>query len=209
MLDSQLHTTSSDRYVGNMLTVMHGARAIPKKHESLFLLRRSLLEELRIIYWAERRLQRLLMRLMRSSFSADVSKGFKTHYVQSGEHLKRIGQIFGLLDEKALGKRCHVMVNIMNDAALAIKSTKKFSKERDIALLRIGQRIEQYEINRYSSLIRISTMMEEHEVTSLIELTLTEEREAEETFLSIKEDALKEELFNTSHNTDDLEAAEE
>jgi ferritin-like metal-binding protein YciE len=209
MLDGQLYSNSNERFSAGSFMSMQGSTGIPKKHESLFLLRRSLVDELRIIYWAERRLQKLLQRLMRSTCTAEVSAGFKLHLAQSSEHLHRIEQIFSLLEEKAIGKRCHVMGNILNDATWAIKSTKKFSQARDISLVRIAQRIEQYEINKYSALIKYSTMMEEHKITSLIELTLTEEREAEETFLLIKEEALKKELFTSSKNTNELEAAEE
>jgi ferritin-like metal-binding protein YciE len=182
---------------GNEILASLGSKP---KQDSLFLIRRTFIQELKAIYWAEKRLHRLLPRLQRSGSVKSLVQTFRTHYMQSVEHLSRIGQIFMLMEEKPSGKRCHLMVNIMNDAAKVIRSTKKHTPERDMSLVLIAQRVEQYEIQKYSTLLRLSTLLEEYEITSLIELTLTEEREAEETFLAIKREAMSGNFFQPVFN---------
>ncbi len=155
---------------------------------NLFQIRRSFIQELKLIYWAEKRIQKLLPRLQRAGALNTLVQGFKTHCKQSVEHMSRIGQIFKMIEEKPSGKRCHQMVNIINDSAKVMHDTKKRTSERDLALAHIAQRIEHYQINKYSTLLQLSTLLEEYKIISLIELTLTEEREAEEAFLAINRD---------------------
>lgn len=175
-------------------------------------LRKSFIQELRNIYWVEKQMLKVLPKLERASKTRYLKASFKGHISATCHHVNRIEEVFRLLNENVFAKKCAVVNIISMQAKQIIKSTKKNSLERELGLINTAQKIEHYEIDTYGKLIRICNTLGEYKAATLLEETLAEEKEAEETFDAIKDDTLIDDVFKITVpeiNEEEFEAAEE
>lgn len=177
-------------------------------------LRKLYINELRTIYWVEKQMLNLFPRLIRAATTRYLKASFKGHFLATEKHVKRIEEIFVLLNEKRNAKKCQVAAGIISEAKTGIKITQSNTLARDLELLDTAQKFERYETNSYRKLVRFANIFSDHEVELIFKETLTEELEAEEVFIAIEEDTLKDEIFKQEDNTDEeeddeFEAAEE
>lgn len=177
-------------------------------------LRKLYLNELKTIYWVEKQMLKLFPGWIRAATTRYLKASFKGHFSATEQHVKRIEEVFSLLEEKRTAKRCEIAERIILSAKKGIKLTKQKTLERDLELLNTAQKFERYETNAYRKLVRFANIFGELQAELIFKETLTEEIEAEEVFIAIEEDMLNDGGFKTEkgdgvEELDEFEAAEE
>ena len=190
---------------------MQQAAALKNKpFQQIVLLKKTFIQQLKNVYWIEKNLLKVLPKLAKAATTKYLKASFKGHLIATQDHIKRLEEAFTILNEKAGSKKCDEMEGILLEATGVLKSTEKNTLERDLALISAAQNIEHYEIDVYGKLTRISESLGEFSVTLLLEETLTEEKEAEETFNAVKDDTINDDVFKTDNVAiNEFEAVEE
>jgi ferritin-like metal-binding protein YciE len=150
-------------------------------------LKEFFIDELKDIYWAEQKLVKTLPKLAKAATSEELRSAFTNHLEETKNHVQRIEQAFKMLGEKATAKKCDAMEGITEEGSSVIEDTEKGTATRDVALVMAGQKAEHYEIATYGGLIQIARTMGHDDVAELLEQTLEEEKNADQTLTEIAE----------------------
>jgi ferritin-like metal-binding protein YciE len=136
-------------------------------------------EELKDIYNAENQLVKALPKLAKAASSDELRQGFEEHLKQTRGHVERLEKIFEMLDESPKGKKCAGMEGLVKEGSEVIEEDLE-GAVLDAALIGAAQRVEHYEIAAYSTAIAFAETLGEDEHVSLLESTLSEEKETDE-----------------------------
>jgi ferritin-like metal-binding protein YciE len=136
-------------------------------------------EELKDIYNAENQLVKALPKLAKAAASNELRRGFEEHLEQTKGHVARIEQIFEMLDESPKGRKCSGMEGLVEEGSEIMKEGLE-GAVLDAALIGAAQRVEHYEIAAYGTVIAFAQTLGESDHVSLLEETLSEEKETDE-----------------------------
>lgn len=150
-------------------------------------------DEIKDIYWAEKKLVQTLPKLAKAATSEELRTAFTGHLEETKGHVMRLEQVFELLCEKAQAKKCDAMEGITEEGASIIDDTEEGTHTRDVALILAGHKAEHYEIATYGGLVQIAQTLGLDEVSSLLESTLEEEKAADEKLTELAEGSINEE----------------
>ncbi len=153
-------------------------RAVPKEETGK--LQEFFHDELKDIYWAEKKLVQTLPKLAKAATSEELRDAFTNHLEETKEHVSRLEQAFQLLGAKAEAKKCDAMEGITEEGTSLIEDTEEGTATRDVALILAGQKAEHYEIATYGGLTEIAKSLGLDEIAQLLETTLEEEKKADE-----------------------------
>ena len=153
------------------------------------------IDELKDLYSAENQLVKALPKMAEAANSEDLREGFEAHLEQTKEHVKRLEQIFELLDESPKGKKCMGMEGLVKEGSEAIEEDFE-GAVMDAALIGAAQRVEHYEIAAYGTVCEFAKVLGETEHATLLEETLEEEKETDEKLSELAKD------INTLANED-------
>lgn len=157
--------------------------------------KKLLITQLKTIFWTEKQLLPLFAKLEKAATTVYLKACFKGHLVATKQQVKRLRLIFKLLNEKVVSRSNSNVKCLLAEAESAIRNTQKETLCRDISVISIAQKIEAWEIEKYNDLIHLAVVLGEFRITEIIEESLSEEKEAQEVFMAIREDTLKDELF--------------
>jgi len=149
-------------------------------------IRQLYIDELKDLYSAETQMVKALPKLAKASSSSELRQAFEEHLRQTSEQVSRLEQIFEMLDEKPTGKKCLGMEGLVKEGSEAMKENYA-DAIRDAALIGAAQRVEHYEIAGYGTVRAFAELLGEDEHVSLIEQTLEEEKQADQTLTMLAE----------------------
>jgi ferritin-like metal-binding protein YciE len=193
MSTSQTHKTGAANAKGKATkTAASKNKAMPSKQEE-GKLKEFFTDEIKDIYWAEKKLVQTLPKLAKAATSEELRTAFSDHLEETKGHVTRLEQVFDLLGEKPQAKKCDAMEGITEEGASIIEDTDEGTSTRDVALILAGQKAEHYEIATYGGLAQIAQTLGLDEVASLLESTLEEEKAADEKLTGIAEGSINEE----------------
>ena len=156
-----------------------------KADESL--LEEFFIDELKDIYWAEKHLVKTLPKMEKAATTQELKNAFAEHLEVTKEHVSRLEQVFEMLGEKAVAKKCEAMEGITKEGEDIIAETEKGTATRDVGLILAGQKVEHYEIATYGGLAQLAKTLSHNDVAKVLEKTLSEEKEADELLTSVAE----------------------
>lgn len=133
-------------------------------------------DELKDIYWAEKHLVKALPKMKKAATSEELIAAFEKHAQETQLHIDTLEQIFSLLDEKAVAKKCDAMAGLLEEANGIIEDTDAGSMIRDAGLILAAQKVEHYEIATYGTLKAFASQMGHQEVADLLAQTLENEK---------------------------------
>ncbi|GAB3937856.1 YciE/YciF ferroxidase family protein [Mucilaginibacter myungsuensis] len=133
-------------------------------------------DSLKDIYWAEKHLVKALPKMKKAATSPDLAAAFEKHTAETQIHIETLEQVFALLEEKAVAKKCDAMEGLLEEANSIISETEKGTHTRDAALIAAAQKVEHYEIATYGTLRTFAATMGHTEVADLLEQTLENEK---------------------------------
>ena len=155
------------------------------------------LEQLKDVYYAERKILKALPKMARGAQSADLKAAFEKHKGETEGQIERLQQIFEILGKPARGKTCPAIDGIIEEGEEVLEEFKG-SPALDAGLVAAAQAVEHYEMSRYGTLKRWAETLDMKDVAKLLDATLSEETAT---------DAALTDLADSSINATALEAA--
>jgi len=140
-------------------------------------LRALLIDELKDLYFAEKKLVKAIPKLAKAAEDSKLKATLTAHLTQTRGHVARLERAFSALGVAAAPKTCHAMVGLVQEGAEAIEA-KGPSAVRDANIIGAAQRVEHYEMAGYGTAKAFAEALGEHKVVSLLQATLAEEGDA-------------------------------
>ncbi len=156
------------------------AKKIAPKPSDKDLLANFFLDELKDIYWAEKHLIKALIKMEKNATASALKEAFANHRGVTEGHITRLEDVFGLLKQKPIAKKCEAMAGITKEGDDIIEETPKGTETRDVGLIFAAQKVEHYEIATYGSLAELARTLGLQNVSEILEETLAEEKQADE-----------------------------
>ncbi|TPK85537.1 ferritin-like domain-containing protein [Mesorhizobium sp. B2-4-13] len=141
-------------------------------------------DTLKDIYFAEKKILATLPKMAKAAQSPDLKAAFEKHRGQTQEHVARLEKIFETLGKKPQGKTCTAIMGITEEGT-EIMDEYKGSPALDAGLLAAAQAVEHYEISRYGTMRTWASELGMAEAVKLLELTLGEEKDTDETLTQL------------------------
>jgi ferritin-like metal-binding protein YciE len=135
--------------------------------------------EIKDLYSAARQLTKAIPKLITAANSAELKAGLSAHLDETRQQVERLENIAGLLGTKASGKACKGMEGIVQESADAL-ATNAPPAVYDLGIIAAARRVEHYEMAGYRNAIALAEGLKLSEVTGLLQITLFEEKRAEE-----------------------------
>ena len=146
-------------------------------------------DELKDIYWAEKALTKAIPKMIKNATSQELITALTEHLQVTEEQVARCEQVFEMLGKPARGKKCDAMEGLIKEAQSIMEDTEK-GVVRDAGIISAGQKIEHYEIASYGTLCAFAKTLGENEIADLLQQTLSEEKEADETLTTVAESSI-------------------
>ena len=159
-------------------------------------LRELFLDSLKDIYWAEKALTKALPKMQKNATNENLIAAIEDHLDVTNTQVDRLEQVFKIIGEKAVAKKCDAMDGLIKEGASIMEETE-IGAVRDAGIIAASQKIEHYEIATYGTLVAFAKTLGEDEAAELLSVTLAEEKEADVT------------LTEAAYNTINFDAAEE
>jgi ferritin-like metal-binding protein YciE len=153
----------------------------PKSLQELYL------EQLRDLYDAEQQIIKALPEMIEASASEDLKEGLNEHLEVTKGQVTRLQQIFTALGEKAKGEKCLGIKGVIDEGSNLIDGIDD-PAVRDAAIIASAQRVEHYEIAGYGTARTFATLLDDQGASKLLQQTLDEEREADQTLTALAEE---------------------
>ena len=150
-------------------------------------LRELLIEELRDIYDAEKRLTKALPKISKASSHDELKSAIDAHLEETREHVTRLEHAFEALDTPARAKTCAAMKGLIEEGDEHAGEDYADEGLKDAAIIGSAQRVEHYEIAAYGTAIAHAKLLELDDVVALLESTLEEEKAADSKLTEIAE----------------------
>jgi ferritin-like metal-binding protein YciE len=155
----------------------------PKNLDDLFY------DTLKDIYFAEKKILATLPRMAKAAQNEELRAAFQKHREETEGQVKRLEQVFAIIDKKPQGKTCAAIVGITEEGA-EIMQEYKGSPALDAGLLAAAQAVEHYEISRYGTLRTWAEELGLEDAAGLLEETLDEEEATDRALTKIAETAV-------------------
>lgn len=147
-------------------------------------------DELKDIYWAEKKLVTSLPKMQKAATSEELKNRIADHIEATKGHVNRLEQVFELLEEKAQAKKCEAMEGILKEGESVLEDTEAGTATRDVGIILASQKVEHYEIATYGGLATLAGVLGLDEIQTLLAETLAEEKEADELLTGVAENSI-------------------
>ncbi|SRR6266550_1867403 len=148
-------------------------------------LRETFVNELKDVYDAEKQLLKALPKMAKAAQHEELKTAFESHLQETEEHVRRLEEVFSLMEQPVKGKKCKAMHGLIAEGEDLISE-----EEGDAALICAAQKVEHYEIASYGSLEAWARLLQQDDAANLLEETLAEEKAADEKLTEIAESAI-------------------
>jgi ferritin-like metal-binding protein YciE len=143
-------------------------------------------ETLKDVYFAEKKIVATLPKMAKAATSPDLKRAFEKHKAETEIHVKRLEEVFGLIDAKPQAKTCDAIMGIVKEGEGLIEDYKG-TAALDPALLAVAQAVEHYEMSRYGTLKCWAGELGINGAVDLLDATLREERKTDEALTNLAE----------------------
>lgn len=152
-------------------------------------LQELLVEELKDLYSAEAQLLKAMPKMVKKAQHPELKKAFETHMRETEGQVKRLDQVFQILQEKSKGKKCLAMEGLVNEAKEHM-SEDMDDDTMDAALIGMAQKIEHYEIAGYGTARTYAKLLGHKDVQRLLQQTLDEEGKTDKLLTQLAESSI-------------------
>ena len=155
-----------------------------------------LVDELRDIYDAEKRLTKAIPKLAKKATNDELRSALEEHLQETEQQVQRLEQAFEHLGERAKAKPCAGMKGIIEEGDEHVGEDYEDDDLRDAVIIGSAQRVEHYEIAAYGTAIAHARLLEHEDVVELLEESLGEEKAADQKLTEIAESVVNLEAAN-------------
>src|SRR5436190_16769379 len=152
-------------------------------------LRKLFEDQLKDIYWAEKALIKALPKMAKNARAKELINALNEHTEVTQNQVARLEEVFEIIGKKAQAKKCEAMEGLITEGEDIIENTAE-GPVRDAGIIGACQKVEHYEIASYGTLASFAKILGESDVTELLEETLAEEKEADETLTGVAESSV-------------------
>ena len=146
-----------------------------------------LVEQVKDLYDAEKRLTKALPKLAKASTNDELKAALEMHLDETENQVSRLEQVFELLEENPKKKSCEGMKGLIEEGDEHAKEDYDDDDLRDAMIIGSAQRVEHYEIAGYGTAIAHARLLGLDDVVGLLEETLAEEKAADQKLTDIAE----------------------
>ena len=150
-------------------------------------LKSLLVEQVKDLYDAEKRLTKAIPKLAKASTNEELQTALREHLDETETQVSRLEQVFELLDERPKAKPCEGMKGLIEEGDEHAKEDYDDDDLRDAMIIGSAQRVEHYEIAGYGTAIAHARLLGLDDVVELLESTLEEEKAADVKLTEIAE----------------------
>jgi ferritin-like metal-binding protein YciE len=143
-------------------------------------------EQLQDLYSAEQQIIKALPKMIEAAQSDELSSALKEHLEVTRKQASRIDTICQELGEDVEGEKCKGMEGVLKEGSELVKEVSV--EIRDAAIIAAAQRVEHYEMAGYGTARTYATLLGFEEAAGLLEQTLEEEKEADQTLSDLAEE---------------------
>ena len=136
-------------------------------------------DTLRDMYYAEKKLTKILPKMAKKATSPELSEAFTSHAEETQGQVDRLEQIFKLIDKAPRAKKCEALEGLSAEGDHVMEEAEE-DGVMDAGLVASAQAVEHYEIARYGTLIAWANQLDMTDAASLLEESLAEEKAADE-----------------------------
>jgi len=152
------------------------------------------IDELRDLYNAENQLLKALPKMAKGASSGDLKDAFEKHLEQTKSHVERLEEVFQDIGETPKGKTCKAMKGLIEEGLEILKEDGEESVI-DAGIIVAAQKVEHYEIASYGSVRTFAQLLGKDRSAELLQTTLDEESETNETLNQLAEEIVNPEAL--------------
>lgn len=152
--------------------------------------------QLKDLHSNEQQLIKALPEMAEAASAPELKDAFNHHWEQTKGHEQRLEQIGQQLNVKLRGEVCRGMEGIIKEAKELIRDNRQPSEALDAALIAAAQRAEHYEIAGYGSACTYAQSLGHPEANTLLQQTLSEEKQTDELLTRIAESSVNKEAIH-------------
>ncbi|WP_061933470.1 ferritin-like domain-containing protein [Aureimonas sp. AU22] len=149
------------------------------------------LHQLKDTYFAENAILKALPPMMDAATSTDLKSALGVHLEETREQVKRLEEVFGLVDAKPEGVECKAILGIIAEGQEVMEEFAG-SEALDAGIIAAAQAVEHYEITRYGTLLAWAEQLELDEAADLLKETLIEEENTDDILSDLAESSVNE-----------------
>lgn len=146
-------------------------------------------EELKDVYGAEQQVMESLPKMIEAASSKELKDKFERHMKQTEQQLKRLEQVFEMLDLEPEAEDCEGMAGIIEDGEKILEAHGE-PHVKDAAIIAAAQKVEHYEIASYGTLKEFAMTMGLDDVAEKLSMTLNEEHKTDTMLTDLAERAV-------------------
>ena len=156
-----------------------------------------LIEELQDAYSSETQILEALPAMAEAASSPQLKQAFQTHLQETDRQVKRLEQIFQILQADPAGNTCEATQGLIEEAE-EIMDQGLSPEVLDVALIMAAQKVEHYEIASYGSLRTLAETCGMTDVAKLLDETLSEEKATDEKLTQLAESEVNQRAFKAA-----------
>ncbi len=145
-----------------------------------------LIEELKDLDSAEKQLTKALPKMIKAATADDLKDAFENHFHETENQVTRLEKISKIIGVSFTGKKCKAMAGLIEESK-EILDEDMDDAVMDVALITAAQKVEHYEIASYGCARTYAKLLEMYDVEELLQQTLDEEGNANDTLTKISE----------------------
>jgi ferritin-like metal-binding protein YciE len=143
-------------------------------------------EQLQDLYSAEQQIIKALPKMIESTQSDELGSALKEHLEVTKKQATRIETICQELGEDPGNEKCKGMEGVLKEGSDLVKDASE--EIRDAAIIAAAQRVEHYEMAGYGTARTYANLLGFEEAAGMLEQTLEEEKEADQTLSDLAEE---------------------
>jgi len=147
------------------------------------------IDQLRDVYNAENQLVKALPKMAKAASAPELRDAFTQHLEQTRGHVERLEEVAEKMGVKPKGKTCHAMEGLIEEGKEWIEEDAE-PDVMDAGLIAAAQKVEHYEIAAYGCLCTWAKQLGDEESFDLLQQTLAEEKETDETLTQLAENSI-------------------
>ena len=134
---------------------------------------------LKDIYYAEKQILKALPTMVKKANGKELKDALETHRKETEGQVKRLEQVFKLIDVAARGKKCEAIEGIIGEAKEHMEEIED-EQVLDAGMISSAQAVEHYEICRYGTLIEWAKDLGHIGAVTPLQQNLDEEKNADQ-----------------------------
>lgn len=146
-------------------------------------------ENLKDIYYAERKILVALPKMAKAVNSEQLRAAFEKHVEETKGQVERLKQVFKMIEQSPKGKTCPAILGLVEEGEEVMEDFED-SPALDAGLLSGAQAVEHYEMARYGTLVAWAQQLGMPEAAKLLQQTLEEEKKTDALLNKLAESAV-------------------